>query len=298
MLWGDSGEDGCWLFLMRYVKGWSGRGVGLRHWGVRQCVRLALLGVLVVLALPWYASAQGGPPMRTDDPATPGNGNWEINIGLTVDRRMTDRQFETPELDINYGAGDRVQLNLEIPWVVRGTDSGPTQNGLGNSGVAAKWRFYEDEKRGLEISTYPRLEFNNPTASVRKGLVDRGQRFLLPIQVSKKLGPVQVNPEAGYWITQHGPNVWIAGIAVGYQATRRLELLAEEYNTGEVGGDYHESTIGGGGRCRLGGPVLLIFMAGRSFRGAQSGQPQLVGYLGIQLQLKKKRATDKESTHE
>jgi hypothetical protein len=255
-------------------------------------VWLALLGALVVLALPWYASAQGGPPMRTDDPGTPGNRNWEINIGLTTDRRMSERQFETPELDINYGAGDRVQLNFEIPWVVRGTDSSPTQNGLGNSGVAVKWRFYEDEKRGFEISTYPRFEFNNPTGSVRKGLVDRGQRFLLPIEVSKRVGPVQVNPEAGYWITQHGPDLWIAGIAAGYQATGRLELLAEEYNTGEVGGDYHESTIGGGGRWRLGGPVVLIFMAGRSFRGAQSGQPQLVGYLGLQMQLKKKRERD------
>jgi hypothetical protein len=255
-------------------------------------VWLALLGALVVLALPWYALAQGGPPMRTDDPGTPGNGNWEINTGLTTDRRMSERQFETPELDINYGAGDRVQINFEIPWVVRGTDSSPTQNGLGNSGLAVKWRFYEDEKRGFEISTYPRFEFNNPTASVRKGLVDRGQRFLLPIEVSKRVGPVQVNPEAGYWITQHGPDVWIAGIAVGYQATSRIELLAEEYNTGEVGGDYQESTIGGGGRWRIGGSVLLIFMAGRSFRGAQSGQPQLVGYLGLQMQFKKKGGQD------
>ena len=264
----------------------------------RYAGHLAFVAVLIAVAVPPLASAQGGPPMRTDDPGTPGNRNWEINIGLTTDRRMSERQFETPELDINYGAGDRVQINFEIPWVVRGTDSSPTQNGLGNSGVAVKWRFYEDKKRGFEISTYPRFEFNNPTASVRKGLVDRGQRFLLPIQVSKRVGPVQVNPEAGYWITQHGPDVWIAGIAVGRQVTRRLELLAEEYNTGEVGGDYHESTIGGGGRWRIGGPVLLIFMAGRSFRGAQSGQPQLVGYLGLQFQLKKKRGKDTGSTHE
>jgi hypothetical protein len=85
---------------------------------------------------------------------------------------------------------------------------------------------------------------------------------------------------------------------VGYQATRRLELLAEEYNKGEVGGDYHESTFGGGGRCRLGGPVVLIFMVGRSFRRAQSGEPQLIGYFGVQFQLKKNRAQDTGSTHE
>ncbi|HET7183647.1 MAG TPA: hypothetical protein VFI82_03120 [Terriglobales bacterium] len=243
------------------------------------------------------AFAQGGPPMRTDDPGTPGNGNWEINTGLTTDRRVQERNFDAPVLDINYGAGDHLQLNFEIPYLVRGTNNGPTQAGLGNSGIAAKWRFYENEKLGLDISMYPRLEFNNPTASVRRGLADRGQRFLMPFELSKKLGPIQVNPEAGYWFTQHGPDLWIAGIAVGHQASERLELLAEQYNTGDVGGSYHESTFGGGGRLRLHGPVLLIFMAGRSFRGAASGEPQLIGYLGLQIQIKKKPAPDLQPKH-
>ncbi|MGI9101385.1 MAG: hypothetical protein ACR2IF_02970 [Terriglobales bacterium] len=257
-----------------------------------------LVFALLALGACERALAQGGPPMRTDDPGTPGNGNWEINIGLTTDRRADERNFEAPVLDINYGAGDRVQINFEIPWVVRGIDGGPTKQGLGNSGVAVKWRFYQDESRGLEISTYPRLEFNNPTGSVRRGLVDRGQRFLLPIEVSKKIGPVEVNPEAGYWITQFGPNQWFAGIAVGHQATPRLELLAEEYNIVEVGGDYHESTIGGGGRLRLAHSALLIFMAGRSFQGPASGQPQLIGYLGVQIQLNKSESAKSGSPHE
>jgi hypothetical protein len=250
---------------------------------------LRLVVLLLFLAVAYQAWGQGGPPMRTDDPGTPGNGNWEINTGLTTERRIDERVFEAPVLDINYGAGERVQINFEIPWVVRGTDTGPTQNGLGNSSVAVKWRFYQNEKRGLDISMYPRFEFNNPTGSVRKGIVDRGQRFLLPLEVSRKVGPIDLNPEVGYWFTQHGPDLWLAGVAVGRQATPRLELLAEEYNTGEIGGSYHESTIGGGGRLKLTESVLLIFMAGRSFSGVQSGQPQLIGYLGVQFQAKKKK---------
>jgi hypothetical protein len=242
------------------------------------------------LLVTYPAWGQGGPPMRTDDPGTPGNGNWEINTGLTTERRIDERVFEAPVLDINYGAGDRVQINFEIPWVVRGTDTGPTQNGLGNSGVAVKWRFYQNEKRGLDVSMYPRFEFNNPTSSVRKGLADRGQRFLLPIEISKKVGPIQVNPEVGYWFTQNGPDLWLAGVCVGHQASQRLELLAEAYNTGEVHGSYHESTIGGGGRLKLADTALLIFMAGRSFSGPQSGQPQLIGYLGVQFQIRRKKS--------
>jgi len=227
--------------------------------------------------------------MRTDDPGTPGNRNWEINTGFTTEWQIDERLFETPVLDINYGAGDQVQINFEIPWVIRGTDTGPTQSGLGNSGVAVKWRFFENEKHGLDISMYPRLEFNNPTGSVRKGIVDRGQRVLLPVEIAKRVGPIEINPEVGYWFTQHGPDSWLAGVAVGRQATSRLELLAEEYNTGELGGSHHENTLGGGGRLRLAEPVLLIFMAGRSFSGLQSGQPQLIGYLGLQFQIRRKR---------
>ena len=78
--------------------------------------------------------------------------------------------------------------------------------------------------------------------------------------MSKKLGTFDVNPEAGHWMTQHGPDEWIAGVVLGRQMTPKLELLAEQYNTGEVGGSYHESTFEGGGRLRLGGPVSLMFM--------------------------------------
>jgi hypothetical protein len=37
------------------------------------------LGLLLLLT-PLSAFAQGGPPMVTDDPGTPGDGHWEINI--------------------------------------------------------------------------------------------------------------------------------------------------------------------------------------------------------------------------
>src|SRR5438445_482716 len=37
------------------------------------------------------ALAQGGPPMVTDDPETPGDGHWEINIGAIATRTVGKR---------------------------------------------------------------------------------------------------------------------------------------------------------------------------------------------------------------
>ena len=50
----------------------------------------AILVALVDVALVApRALAQGGPPFRSDDPATPGNKHWEINMGLVVERKLS-----------------------------------------------------------------------------------------------------------------------------------------------------------------------------------------------------------------
>lgn len=72
---------------------------------------LAVLGML--LPLLWATpslQAMGSPPLITDDPDTPGNGHWEINLGITTQRRPGARASELPLLDMNYGIGDRLQL--------------------------------------------------------------------------------------------------------------------------------------------------------------------------------------------
>ncbi len=256
------------------------------------------LGLFFTVTVPVFSYGQGGPPLRTDDPGTPGNGNFEINVGVTVDRRAIEREFETPRIDINYGWGDRIQLKYEIPWVVRGSDFEPTKDGLGNSLVGVKWRFHENRQHELSFSIYPQMEFNNPNNSAKHGLAARGIGFLIPLEVTKKVGPVDVNGEAGYRIVQYARDEWITGLAFGKQATKRLELLSELYAIGKTNGDDHETAFGLGARCSLLGPMRLLFMAGRSFRGPPTGEPQLIGYLGLQFVFSARRNHDTTATTE
>ena len=242
-----------------------------------------VLPVLTLTTLPLLCAAQGGPPFITDDPGTPGDGNWEINVACITERHSDERVFNAPILDMNYGLGGRLQLKYQVPYLVVGTDGGPTRTGLGKSLAGVKWRFYENEDKGLEISTYPQLEFNNPTSSVERHLVDNGARFFLPIEVTKKLGPVEINPEAGYWFAERTGAAWATGVVIARQASKRLELDGELYATANTNGASHWTSFGGGGRYKIGGPMVLLFMAGRSFRSANSGQPSLFGYLGVQF---------------
>ncbi len=123
----------------------------------RQQLRRFTRPVLFLILLPALAAvahAQGGPPFRTDDPDTPGNKHWEINIGFVGDRNPQAGAYQVPDFDFNYGLGDRIQLKYEIPIAIEeiraqpGTPDQPPIHeqivgGIGGSVPGIKWRFYE-----------------------------------------------------------------------------------------------------------------------------------------------------------
>jgi hypothetical protein len=139
--------------------------------------RLFLL--VIVLGCP-AAFAQGGPPYYTNDPGTPGNHNWEINLGympfLYTDQSIT----HTPDVDINFGLGDRIQLTFENAWLRVQAPSGTPKYGLGQDQLGVKWRFYDNEESGFAISVFPQLSVNNPNSSVARGITPRSASLILP----------------------------------------------------------------------------------------------------------------------
>jgi hypothetical protein len=92
-----------------------------------------LAWIALILGRTAQVFAQGGPPLLTDDPGTPGNKNWEINIASTHFRSPGEREIEAPLLDINYGLGDRIQLKYEVPYLFDSDQGAPYLSALGNS---------------------------------------------------------------------------------------------------------------------------------------------------------------------
>ncbi|MGA7080445.1 MAG: hypothetical protein WBQ43_14405 [Terriglobales bacterium] len=244
---------------------------------------LLLLAMMAALSFSLPAVAQGGPPFITNDPGTPGDANWEINIMTYSERHPAARIFNAPLLDLNYGVGSRIQLTYEVPYLVVGTDGGPTRSGLGKSLPGVKWRFYDSDEKKLSVSIFPQLEFNNPDASLQRGLVSYNTRFYLPVEVSKEVGPIQLNPEAGYIFSGGKGAGWFTGLVVLREINKRMEVAAEFYNSANTDGTNRWNTYDGGGRYKLGEHFILLFMAGRSFARPSSTQPQLFGYVGMQF---------------
>jgi hypothetical protein len=244
-----------------------------------------VLGVTFFLLGTCIARAQGGPPLLTDDPGTPGNRHWEINVGFTFDRSRSALDFETPRIDFNYGLGERIQLKYELPWVVLNPSGQPGRDGLGNSLLGVKWRYVDEEKRGISVSLYPQLEFNNPTTSADRGLVERGTQFLLPIEMARRFGPLDVNWEVGYRFRQQEKDEWLYGLAFGRHLHSRLELLGELHGTVRRDLQEDEMVFDVGGRWQLRGPLVLLFATGRAIRGTGSEKSTWFGYVGMQFNL-------------
>ena len=231
------------------------------------------------------AVAQGGPPYYTNDPGTPGHLNWEINLGYMPFLYSDQSTSHMPDVDINFGVGDRVQLTYESAWLRVKNPGSKTEYGMNQSNPGVKWRFYDAGERGLSVSVFPQLFLNNPNDAVGRGITPASQSFLLPFQFSRKFGPIDVDYEVGYQFVHKGPDGWLTGLVVGHDFTPKLEADMEFYYQGTFHSSLSQPTIDFGARYKIRRPIILLLMAGRSLEPARSNQAYFLGYFGIQLLL-------------
>jgi hypothetical protein len=245
----------------------------------------SLILIIFFFPLANSAFAQGGPPYYTNDPGTPGPFNWEINLGYMPFLYSNQSVSHTPDVDINFGVGDRIQLTYENAWLRVQDPSSPTKFGLGQSNLGVKWRFYDAGESKLAVSTFPQLFLNNPNDAVRRGITPASQSFLLPFEFSRKFGPIGVNYEIGYQFTHKGRDTWLMGLVLGHDFTSKFEMDAEFYSQGAFHPSAYQPTLGLGARYKIHKPVIVLLMAGRSLEPARSDQSYFIGYFGLQFLL-------------
>jgi hypothetical protein len=257
---------------------------------LRRCVFLA---TLATTCLPAPAFAQGGPPLITDDPDTPGPGYWEINIAALQDTTRRQRRLEVPRVDMNYGLGRRIQLKFEMPWVALQTDDQTGETGAGNATVGVKWRFLGQEGDTIAWSVYPQLDFSMVHSTLTKGIEDHRREFLMPTEVTVEMFRLELNAEGGRTFTENGPGSWIFGLSSEGHIVPRLELVAEIH--GEHVTDESTALMAvGGGRLKLTPTKILLVALGHSIRSLPSEGPRTYAYAGLQLNLPHQFVFDRE----
>jgi len=228
-----------------------------------------------------HASGQGGPPMITDDPGTPGDGKFEINLAVAFEHRPGETAFDAPAIDINYGVGDRIQLTLQAgPVVLKRRGHGPI-GGLGGTEAAVKWRFIDNQQSGLSISMFPRVLFNISKSAVRRGLAEDGTRFQIPFQFAKAFPGFDLDLEWGPLVGMVGPAQWLYGIVVARDASKTSTSMAELHGTSRTNFADDVLTANFGIRQKLNDHCIFIGSLGHELRSPEARA--LIGYAGVQL---------------
>src|SRR4029077_6617531 len=133
--------------------------------------------------------------MITDDPGTPGNGKWEDNLAIIFGHRPNETSTDLPEIDLNYGVGDHIQLTLQTAPVLLKRSGHRLIAGPGGTEAAVKWRFFDEATSGFDMSMFPRVIFNVAQSSVRRGLAAERTRFKIPLKAGKAFGRLHVDAE-------------------------------------------------------------------------------------------------------
>jgi hypothetical protein len=243
-----------------------------------------LLGAVMLFAGAPSLLAQGGPPMLTDDPDTPGSGRWEINTAYTQQRTKQNRVRSFPHVDANYGLGERIQLKYETGWVYADVPDGGVKSGLDNSLIGLKWRFLDQDDVGFNISVYPQLEVENSTGSVARGIADPAPNFLLPFEISREFGSLKLIGELGYQFDRQDENEWVYGILGAIPVSEGLELLAEVRSIGQHLVNHSDVILNIGLRKDVGSRCKLLASVGTGVTNGPDST-SLIAYLGIQLRL-------------
>jgi hypothetical protein len=189
---------------------------------------------MLVASMARIAFGQGGPPMITDDPGTPGNGKWENNFAITFERRPDETGYEVPAIDLNYGIGEHIQLTLQTAPVLLKRSGHGLIGGISGTEAAVKWRFLDEATSGFDMSMFPRVIFNVAQSSVRRGLAEDGTRFQIPFQAAKAFGRLHVDAEFGPLASTVGRSEWLYGVVCGFDVTKQTMLMTELHDANEL----------------------------------------------------------------
>ena len=228
------------------------------------------------------AFAQGGPPMITDDPGTPGPGKWENNLAIIFEQRSGATSYDLPQIDLNYGVGEHIQLTLQnAPVLLERSDHGPI-GGLGGTEAAVKWRFLDEDAGGIDISMFPRIIFNIQQSSARRGLAEPGTRFQIPFQIAKTFGRLHADAEFGPVGITVGRSEWLYGIVGGFDVAKPTMLMAELHGTSRTNFSQQVLTLNFGLRQEITESRILIVSFGHEI--VSPDEPlAFIGYFGVQL---------------
>ncbi len=236
--------------------------------------RLALVG--------FWACLLFSPVRAVEDTDTPGDKRWEINFGASGARTMSGWNIAVPEMDLNYGWGDRVQLLVAAARITQSLHAEQPQSGLGAAIIGSKWRFLDQDIVGFSLATFPQYSWNLDHDAELRGIVDPGSRFVLPLTAGFKVGDLGMYAEVSRIFAKVTPHESAYGLKLLHQCAIDVECRLEVKRS-RLPQESSQTLVSAGFKWNLSPSFLLRAGIGREFGPRSDGQENLQLQLGVQI---------------
>jgi hypothetical protein len=240
--------------------------------------------VAAVLLL-FAGQAWAGPPFFTDDPEPVEHLHWEAYVATQwAHDREAGTSATLPHAEVNYGVLPDTQLHLIVPMAYAAPREAAAQYGLGDIELGVKYRFINEDEKGLrpQVGVFPIVDI--PTGDSSRGLGEGRIKLFFPIWVQKSWGPWTTYGGGGYWYHpgEDNKNYWFAGWLLQRDFSSMLTLGAELFNMSpKTKGQSDETGCNVGGFLNLSEKQHILFSAGRDIKGPNN----FFGYLAFQWTL-------------
>jgi len=235
-------------------------------------------GLVAALCVAAAAPALAGPPYITDDPVPTDTGHWEI-YSFTDGEGLHSNVDADAGLDLNYGPVKDVQLTATLPLSFSRESGRGWRGGTGDVELAAKYRFFDDEKSGVSLAVFPRAFL--PTSTLER---HERTRLLLPVWAGKDFpGGTSIFGGGGYEINP-GPgnrNFWQAGLAITHDMSKTVSVGGEvAWQQRDSDDGTPETDAGLGTIIKLSEHYALLFSGGPTWADRRTGY-HFYGSLGL-----------------
>jgi hypothetical protein len=202
---------------------------------IERRLKLAFLAMVTSLLPLLPVAALAGPPFRTDDPEPVDYQHWEFYTFTSGTHISGDTSGVGPAWEFNYGLIPNGQFHVVAPLAFDSPAGGPSAFGYGDTEIGFKYRFIQEDEKGIRpmVGIFPLVEV--PTGDQGSGFGAGHTRVYLPIWLQKDLGNDWLTyGGGGYWINQdtalRDKDYWFFGWLLQKQVTKQLAIGGEVFH--------------------------------------------------------------------
>jgi hypothetical protein len=202
---------------------------------MRHAQQIFMVMVWLVLLMP--VSAWAAHPLITDDAGTQGTGKYQLEAsGTWLSDKENEHGAEVREINsfaaIGFTAGiaETLDVMVTVPYAWTETKESGTitkNNGLSDTVVEAKWRFYDKQKFSLAVKPGILL----PTGDADKGLGTDHVGCSAVLISTFDAEPWSFNANLGYLYLPNSSgdrtNIWLASLAGRFAVAERWKIVGE-----------------------------------------------------------------------